>query len=620
MASSENFELTRRDLVRAGLAGAAGALAGPTAARAARRAQRPELLPVSADVWSSSVAVSGAPSAGVLTVDGAPVAVQPGRRGFVATVPLAAGVNEVELDAPSGRVAAQTFTGRLRPGPTARIAVSAEAGVVRLEAGSSRTDPYTAASLAAFEWREGAKLVGDSESVALTGPFGDGDHYISCCVTDSAGRQDTAAGVFTVSGGAPAVPAAGWEPEWMSGAVVYGVVPPLFGQPPLAAVVEALDRLCSLGVTVLWLSPLFATTPGEFGYAVTDHFEVRPDYGTMETLQELVAEAHARGLRVILDMPLNDTSASHPYFLQARRFKQSESRYWNFYERDSHGSPVHYFSWRRLPNLSYESAEVRRLALEAARYWMIEAGVDGFRLDAAWGVAARAPGFWTEWTEEVRRIQPQALLLAEAPAGSAQFAEEGFSVAYDWGANLGEWAWQAAFPKRGVDLEALGVALRVSHPIRPFRFLDNNDTGARFITRHGPGMTKAALALLLLQPGLPCVYTGEEIGAEYLPYEQTHALEWGEDPYDMHELVVRLLAQRAQLPALQRGALRLLEAQPAASVLAVTASLPRETVVLAVNFAGEPQTATVQMPAGETARVTIAANGYVLLDESGSAI
>jgi len=136
-----------------------------------------------------------------------------------------------------------------------------------------------------------------------------------------------------------------------------------------------------------------------------------------------VAAAHQRGLKVLLDMPLTDTSVHHPYFAQAKRFKQAESRYWSFYERDRHGRPVHYFSWRNLPNLSYENTEVRRLALEAAGYWLREAGVDGFRCDAAWGIAARAPGFWSEWADEVQRIRPGALLLAEAPALSAPSQE-----------------------------------------------------------------------------------------------------------------------------------------------------------------------------------------------------
>ncbi len=615
MSICEDSELTRREVLGAGIGVAAGALLGGPLVEAARAAvERPELLPVSADVWASGVLVTGAPAGGTLTVDGAPVAGEPSGDGITAEVPLEPGANPVEMRAPGGRTAGQTYTARLRQGPTARAVIGVENGAVLLDASGSGTDPYTQAPIGSTQWSEGSTRLGEGTRLALPGPFADGEHYVSCRVTDGNGNPDTATAVFTVAGGTPSVPAGGWEAQWASDAVVYGVIPPLFGQPPLRAVTEALDRLAALGTTVLWLSPLFATLPGEFGYAVTDHFAVRPDYGTLADLQELVAEAHARGLRVILDMPLNDTSASHPYFIQAKHFKQAQSRYWSFYERDSHGNPVHYFSWRKLPNLSYENGEVRRLALEAAGYWIREADVDGFRCDAAWGVASRSPAFWEEWAGEVRRLRPDALLLAEAPASAGQYAEEGFTAAYDWGANLGEWSWQSAFPKHGPDLASLRAALAAPLALRPFRFLDNNDTGSRFITRNGAGITRAALALVLSLPGLPCVYTGEEIGAEYLPYEQSRPLAWSSDPDALEPLIAQLIAERRRRPALQTGTLQVLDAEPASTVLAVSASLAAETAVVVVNFAGAAQTASVRMPGGERVGVPLDPYGYAQLD------
>jgi cyclomaltodextrinase len=615
-ASVREELLTRRHVLKAGAAGTAGLLATAPVARALRAAaERPALLPVSADVWLPSVAVTGGPAAGALSVDGATVTSSPSGGGFSATLPLRPGVNQAQVTAPGGRTAAQTYTARRRAAPTAKIALSVSGGDLHADATASTTDPYSGAALETIRWSEAGSSLGDGSRLTLRGPFADGEHYISCQVTDAEGRLDTATAAFTASGGAPEVPAASWQPGWIEGAVVYGAIPPLFGTPPLQAVTAALDRLASLGVTVLWLSPIFATVPGDFGYAVTDHFTVRPDYGDLPALQELVAEAHDRGLRVILDMPINDTSTSHPYFAQAKRFKQAESRYWDFYERDSHGAPVHYFSWRKLPNLSYDSAEVRRIALEAAGYWIREAGVDGFRCDAAWGIAARAPGFWREWSAEVRRIRPDALLLAEAPARSPQYSEEGFGAAYDWGGNLGEWAWQEAFAKHGPNLAALRSALGTPLSLRPFRFLENNDTGSRFITRNGAGLTSAALALLLSLPGLPCIYTGEEIGAEYLPYQQSRPLAWTSDPHAMEPLIAHLTGQRAARPALQRGTVTLLTAEPAASVIAFTAALPGETVLVAVNFTGQPLSAEVALSGGGTRSVPLEPYGFSQLAE-----
>jgi cyclomaltodextrinase len=591
--------LTRRRLLGSGAAAAAALLSEAPWARAFRsNAARPELLPVSADVWSSEVAVTGGPSGAVLTDAGRTIATTPSGRGFSAIVSLSPAGNVLVADNGAGRRAAQTYTARLRSAPTARVTMEVTGNTLQLDASSSERDPYTRSPLRRFAWTDpGGAQLGNGERLRLEAPFADGEHIVHLAVTDLAGASDMGAALFCAQKGAPVSVDSDYQPEWIRRAIAYGVIPPLFGTPPLDAVTAALGRLSRLGVNVLWLAPIFATVPGDFGYAVTDHFAVRPDYGDLAALRRLVVAAHSRGIRVILDMPLNDTSSRHPYFLQAQRFKEAESRYWTFYERGPNGEPVHYFSWRKLPNLSYESSEVRRLALEAAAFWLREAGVDGFRCDAAWGVSERAPGFWSEWADEVRRIRPDALLLAEAPARSDVPDEEGFDAAYDWGEQLGEWAWRGAFSRRGVSLPSLAHAITQPQPTRPFRFLDNNDTGTRFIAVNGPDVTRAALALLLTLPGIPCIYTGEEIGADYLPYKQTRPLAWSSDPDQLEALIKRLCAQRLARPALQCGLLRTLDVTPSDVVIAFEATLPGERLVVAVNMSDEPVTAEIPLMA-----------------------
>jgi cyclomaltodextrinase / maltogenic alpha-amylase / neopullulanase len=570
------------------------------AARALRSLdQRPELRPEAADVWSCSLAVSGRPADATLTVDGLPLETASQDAGFTALAPLSPGPNSLQV-ASNRWVKSQTFLARRRAGPTARIAVNPAAGRLVLSAAASEPDAYLPLPLEQFMWstRQGAAL-GSGPEISIPAPASPGEHYVVLDVIDAAGESDRAEAVFLLDGGQPLATPVGWQPDWVRAAVVYGVIPPLFGSPPLQAVTAALDRIAALGTTTLWLSPIFATAPGDFGYAVTDHFVVRPEYGDMADLQQLVGEAHERGLRVILDLPLNDTSSHHPYFRQAERLGASRSHYWPFYERSSNGRPVHYFTWRDLPNLSYDSKEVRRLALEVAGFWLREANVDGFRCDAAWGVGGRAPGFWAEWTAEVRRIRPDALLLAEAGAASLQWSEEGFSAAYDWGGQLGQWAWPEAFSNNAASVPALDAALRKPSSTRPFRFLDNNDTGRRFATTHGPGLTAAALSLLLSLPGIPCIYTGQEIGASYLPYRRTRPLDWSDgDPYGYTQLIAALTARRSELPALQSGALTVMSASPADSVLALNVALPGESLRVVGNFTGRSLTATVSEPGG----------------------
>jgi glycosidase len=598
-------KLTRRQTLLAaagGLLGTAGAR-WPALAAASRADATTRLMPPSADVWAQALQVSGSPSGARLTVGGQPVGTTRQGSGFAAEVPIGPGATEVSATSNGPRGSAtRVYTGRVPDRPTAQVALSAGSGVVSLDASASQVDPYSGAALASVTWsrRDGSEI-GSGTQLELRGAFSDGEHYVTATVTDVNGRSDDTTVVFVVSAGQPAaVDLAGWQADWVENAVVYGAIPPLFGSPPLQALASSLDRLAALGVNVVWLAPIFATVPGDFGYAVTDYFTVRPDYGDLASLQALVAAAHARGLRVILDLPLNDTSAKHPYFLQTREAGDS-SHYWDFYERTAQGKAVHYFDWRQLPNLQYANPEVRRMATEAAAYWVRVADIDGFRCDAAWGVQERAPDFWPTWCAELKRIRPDLLLLAESTARESWPAAAGFSAAYDWNEELGVWAWDRAFAKKRQVASRLSQALAVPDATRAFRFLENNDTGARFVTRYGLPMTRAAAALLLALPGIPCIYTGQEIGAEYDPYRREAPLDWSADPHGLQALYRGLIEQRRGEPQLATGTLQLVDVTPADRVVAFTVAAAGVQTLVAVNFSGVDVRATVEI-AGEAPR------------------
>ncbi|MBD0329569.1 MAG: alpha-amylase, partial [Thermoleophilia bacterium] len=302
--------------------------------------------------------------------------------------------------------------------------------------------------------------------------------------------------------------ALGARPRWVDEAVVYGVIPNRFGDAGgFTDVTARLDDLAELGVTALWLSPINASPEGDFGYAVTDYFALREDYGTEADFRELVREAHRRGIRVLMDFVPNHTSAAHPYHRDAAVHGRA-SRYWDFYDRDTGGTITHYFDWAHLPNLNYANPEVRAMIHEAFAYWVREFDVDGFRVDVAWGVKERAPEFWPEWRARLKAIKPDLFLLAEASARDPYYFEHGFDAAYDWTQELGHWAWEGVWdapsPRELVD--ALDAALSHHLPDRPvFRFLNNNDTGASFVGRHGTDLTRVASAALLTLPGIPLV-------------------------------------------------------------------------------------------------------------------
>ena len=331
---------------------------------------------------------------------------------------------------------------------------------------------------------------------------------------------------------------------WSSGAVVYGVYPPLFGDEPLRGVTARLDELDALGVDALWLSPVMQTTdPDDFGYAVTDYLRVRPDYGTEADLRTLVDEAHARDMKVILDFVPNHTSVEHPWF--------SDPRHHDWYVRDEQGQHQHYFDWAHLPNLDYAHPEVAPTMRAAFEHWMRVHDVDGFRVDAAWGMRQRNPEVWPQLLDDLRNVDPNLWLLAEASAHDDYYVRSGFDAAYDWTEEIGRWSWDGLFE----DLDTIGPRLDLvlnagaTPPHRVARFLNNNDTGERFITRHGPETTRVAATMLLTLPGIPVLYTGDEVGAEYLPYDVSKPIAW-DDPHALRPHYEKLADLRERLPGL----------------------------------------------------------------------
>lgn len=335
--------------------------------------------------------------------------------------------------------------------------------------------------------------------------------------------------------------------------MAYGVVPPLFGEAPLQAVTERLDELDELGVDALWLSPIQATDdPSAISYAATDFQAIRPDFGEPADLKELVEEAHERGLKVLLDIPPNHVSSAHPYYQHALKHGPS-SPYYNFFDRDAQGNATHYFDWDNLINLNYAHPQVQQMVTDSFEYWLKEYGVDGFRVDAAWGPKERQPDFWGKLNARLKANHPDVFLLAEASARDAYYLQNGFSAAYDWTEKLGQWSWEGVFEKEDEIGARLQQAIGNAPPEQVARFLNNNDTGLRFISRHGPEKTRVAATLLLTLPGLPVVYCGDEVGAEFEPYEDPPALDFEADPHGLRAHYARLIELREQCPALAEG-------------------------------------------------------------------
>ena len=195
---------------------------------------------------------------------------------------------------------------------------------------------------------------------------------------------------------------------WWKDAVVYQIYPRSFqdsdgdGIGDLRGIIRRLGYLRRLGVDVLWLSPIYASPNDDNGYDISDYRAIMREFGTMDDFDELLREAHARGLKIMLDLVVNHTSDEHPWFRESRASRDNPKRDWYVWRAPVNGGPpnrwqsyfsgsvweldastgeyyLHLFS-RRQPDLNWENPTVRREVYDMMRYWL-DKGVDGWRMD-----------------------------------------------------------------------------------------------------------------------------------------------------------------------------------------------------------------------------------------------
>jgi oligo-1,6-glucosidase len=202
---------------------------------------------------------------------------------------------------------------------------------------------------------------------------------------------------------------------WWKTAVVYQIYPRSFadsdgdGMGDLRGVINHLDHLAELGVDVLWLSPVYPSPQDDNGYDISDYQDIEPLFGDLETFDELLAGAHARDMKIIMDLVVNHSSDEHQWFLESRSAKDHPKRDWYWWrparpgmqpgtpgaEPTNWGSVFGGSSWeydestgeyylhlfsRKQPDLNWENPEVRQAVYTMMRWWL-DRGVDGFRMD-----------------------------------------------------------------------------------------------------------------------------------------------------------------------------------------------------------------------------------------------
>lgn len=381
------------------------------------------------------------------------------------------------------------------------------------------------------------------------------------------------------------------HPKWASDAVAYGVVPRLYGRRPLRAVTKKLDEFQALGINVIWLSPLAAPL-SDYGHTVSEPFSLSSDLGSSSDLHELIDSAHARKMRVILDFVVNAVSGKSKIYRDVQR-RGLRSPYYYFFQAGEDGN-VGRRSGQNLRRLNFDNPDVWRYELNAFRYWLKNFNADGFRAVGAWVLRQRAPKFWPWLNAQLKCGDHDLLLLAEGSARDPYYSLAGFDSAYDWTKKSGQWAWDGAFgdaPDAAARLRAAIVASEKDAPAAEliFRFLNNNDTGPRFITRYGVERTRVAAAMLMTLPGLPSLFTGDEVGAQFEPYEKTAPIEW-RDSFGLREWYRRLIHLREAKTALRSRKIRFLDVAPGNEVLAYVrpGESGSKSILVLLNYGSSP--------------------------------
>jgi alpha-glucosidase len=209
-----------------------------------------------------------------------------------------------------------------------------------------------------------------------------------------------------------AIPAVIGELAWWQRGVIYQIYPRSFqdtdgdGTGDLKGIAERLDYLVWLGIDAVWISPVYPSPMTDFGYDISDYCNIDPLFGTLAQMDALIAQAHSRGLKLIMDYVPNHTSDQHPWFIESRSTRASPKRDWyiwhdpapdggppnnwlsNFggvaWTFDEHTASYYYHSFLPTqPDLNWRNPDVRAAMFEVLRFWLAR-GIDGFRVDVLW--------------------------------------------------------------------------------------------------------------------------------------------------------------------------------------------------------------------------------------------
>lgn len=398
-------------------------------------------------------------------------------------------------------------------------------------------------------------------------------------------------------------------PDWVKDAVFYQIFPDRFarsqrvqhppglqfkawGTPPeeqgfqggdLLGIVDKLDYLHDLGITALYLNPVFAAAANH-RYHTFDYFQVDPLLGGNRALRELLDAAHARGMRIVLDGVFNHGSRGFWAFHHILENGGNSPyidwfivRDWPLRPYDPDGRPSNYEAWwgiPALPKFNFDNEGVREYFLEVARYW-IEFGIDGWRLDVPEEISH--PTFWQDFRTVVKAANPDAYIVGEIWHEAEDWLQgDRFDAVMNYVFNraafglFGKETLRTNYDPGGFELQPLTVqqfARRIEHMVTlhdweivqaQLNLLDSHDTArVPWIVQGDESAQRLCILFQMTMPGTPCIYYGDEVGLdgandphcrEAFPWHDEAS--WDRELLQFYRDVIRL---RQAHPVLRRG-------------------------------------------------------------------
>jgi glycosidase len=385
------------------------------------------------------------------------------------------------------------------------------------------------------------------------------------------------------------------SPDWLRDGVIYEIFPRDFSAAGnLKAVTAKLDKLKDLGVTVLWIMPIHPIgekgRKGDFGspYSIKDYYAVDPNYGTLDDFTNLVAEAHQRGLKVVMDLVANHTSWDSVMMTNK-----------NFYKQDAQGNVISpQPGWSDVAGLNYANPQLREYMIAMMNYWIKTCDIDGYRCDVAWGVPT---DFWEQARAALEKTKPDIMMLAEAD--KPELLTNAFDVDYSWSLlhSLNDVLMHGS-PASKLQATWQEEVSKNPHDALHMRISDDHDE-SRAIARYGVNGALAAQALMFCLDGVPVLYNGMEVGdatesGDPALFDKLPIVWAPRERPAFRDIYRSLIQLRKKYPAFTNGRVTWLRNSDENNLVTLMRSDKSDEFAVVINFSNRPITGSVKLENG----------------------